>query len=404
MKKTYILAMVFGLALVLSAMPLAAAPVAGETVVIEVGKSYGSDYEAFIDKLGDWGYTVVEHNSTAGDYTSTVLSDADVLIMPYISSNLTAASITAIDTWFATGDKNLWVAGDSDYSDTEGEKAARCNAILEEVGSSIFVEATSIDSPTVNFGADYRLKATVYATTTEAAKILESAPHTAAEFHGTTAVIGKAANGTYIAIEDEQPADVEWVVKAAPSAIVDKESAASGSIYGIHEQGTEGSFVMLAVQTFTNGNKIVVSGENIFSSYKHMFEDPGEYSIPQDDAYIVYNTMLWFTGNARDTTAPKITGVTETTLTEANNFTEWTGSDSGSGICAYDIYLNDTLEIVQHHEYANYTYGGNGTVTFTVKARDYAANLGTVTTAPGFEFLMLLGSLGVLAIVIRRKN
>ncbi|MHA2294466.1 MAG: Heimdall-CTERM domain-containing surface protein [Candidatus Hodarchaeales archaeon] len=405
MKKTYLLAMVFGFALLLSSIPISAKSAADETVVVDIGQYDYDDLEHFLDTLEDWGYTVTEHNSTKTEYSSTVLTGADVLVLPALTKNLSSASVDAIAAWFEGGSKNLWVSGDSDYGDENATKAASFNRVLEAIDANIFVEATSIESDT-NFGAAYRVRPTLYSTTTEAAKLVMDAPHTSSEFHGPAAVIGKNSTGHYIAIEDTQPTDVEVVIKTATNSIVNKKSAASGSIYGIHDQGDEGSFVMMALQTFTGGSKLVVTGESIFSDYKHMFEDPGELGIPQDDAYIVYNTFLWFTGGTRDTTVPTITSISSFTLTSANNATEWVATDTGSGICSFDIYLDDVYHSSQSVAKTNFSANVNESTSFNVKARDYAANVSEFlpVPTPGFGFLALLGSIGIIAVIRRRKK
>ncbi len=259
--------------------------------------SFDSDYAKLGSVLPSWGFDVVTW--TSGNWTASTFSGVDITILPALAYNLTATEITNAKNWFDSGNKAIWVAGDSDFGGNAAF-AYRANGLLSALGSSIYVESGAVESD-YNFKASYRVSATDYNTVDPNAKFVTSQlPYQGAaamaEFHGPTAVIAKNTTG-YFNLETNTFPNVEWVVKAKNGTFLPNTVPADANGAQVHANNQEGEFVMMALQYkagAANSGKIVVSGEAIFSTYKNMFNDPGEYEIPQNDFYLVYNTFMWF--------------------------------------------------------------------------------------------------------------
>jgi hypothetical protein len=69
---------------------------------------------------------------------------------------MTAGNLSAIATWFADGDKMLWVGGESDFGGYyDGNNTA--NPLLAEIGAELRLFTGSIEDPTSNDAAAYRV-------------------------------------------------------------------------------------------------------------------------------------------------------------------------------------------------------------------------------------------------------
>ncbi|MHA2363500.1 MAG: hypothetical protein ACXAC7_06055 [Candidatus Hodarchaeales archaeon] len=279
-------------------------------VMIDLGHSNYNWYRSYagLDKIGDhalsWGFNVILNND---NISSTDLIDVDILIIPIAISNYTNDSLIAISNWFASGNKGIWVAGDSDYGGYP-QFAIRANNVLNAVNSSIFMEQGEIESDNNFGGGRYRVSGTVYNTNGSNAKFITSGlPYQGekamALFHGPTDVIGKNhTNGEYVDLITTDLPNVEWVVKATNSTF-NPATSASEAEARIHQEFDEGDFVLMALQHSAGpaGNgKIIASGSDIFSDYKNQFNDPGEFGIPQNDYYIVFNAFHWLSQHSVD--------------------------------------------------------------------------------------------------------
>jgi hypothetical protein len=269
---------------------------------------HSGDYATFIANLTAWGYTF---RNLSTSFAAADLTDVDVIITQapatFSAINYSTADATAIKTWFETGDKGLWMAGDSDFADTQGLVASEGNQILEAIGANILLEQTSVESE-FNSGAAYRVRAGIYNNETTdndpiPALINSENKYNSSYFHGPTAVIAELDNGTYVPIEGNEAMlgedyDVFWVCKAGfeadDSTIV--PASADGLPYRAHEANDVGNFVLMAVQEIGD-SRLVVSGEAIFSDYKVMFGNPNEKGDPNNGMEITKNSIGWLSGN-----------------------------------------------------------------------------------------------------------
>jgi hypothetical protein len=267
-------------------------------VMIDVAKTnYPTDFLDFATELASWGYDVIWNED---NFTVTSLNTVDILIVPTSTFNYTSSELGYITTWFDSGDKCIWVTGDSDYG-ARPYWAYRANQVLDAVGSSIYVESGGVVSD-YNFGAPYRVSGAIYNSNgTNTRYITERLPLTGTEamamFHGPTTVIGKNSTGDFIDLESNNLSDVEWVVKATNGTFSPTTIPSDAEGAQVHFFDQKGDFVLMALQHsagVSNTGKIIVSGESIFSSYKQMFNQIGEYDIPHNDYFLVANAMNWF--------------------------------------------------------------------------------------------------------------
>ena len=88
------------------------------TILIDYSHGqYSSSVESIdqylADNLAALGYDVV---FVLDELSSTILSTAQALILSSVyDDGFTSGEISSISSWFSTGNKFLWVAGDSDF-------------------------------------------------------------------------------------------------------------------------------------------------------------------------------------------------------------------------------------------------------------------------------------------------
>ena len=290
--------LVFSLSTVQNTTVILYEPKDRPVVLIDLGHTmYQSDYLKIQEILPSWGFDVVI--SETATWQSGIFAGVDILLLPALSYNLTNSELQDVKTWFDSGEKSIWIAGDSDFGSNAGW-SYRANELLSTIGSTIYVESGAIESD-INFNIAYRVSASVYNTDDPNARFITSQlPYQGSEamayFHGPTAVIAKNNTG-YFDLENNQFSKVEWVIKTTNATFVPSTSPSDAVGAQVHTSNQQGDFVLMALQYgagLTQNSKIVVSGEAPFSTYRRMFDDPGDAAIPQNDIYIVYNTFMWF--------------------------------------------------------------------------------------------------------------
>ena len=275
----------------------------GGTFLLDIGhdNTHSYDYNALTAYLIESGFDVVvlgTGDAGSGVFTADVLADVDAMLLPapFSSSGAyTAAELAAVEAWWATGNKSAWIGGDSDYG-PNNNPVIQGNAMLETLGASIYLETGYVDDPDCNIdGGTYRPLATNFATH----DLTTDVGPNGVLFHGPVPVMGY--NGTdYVALEDPAnvPANVEVIVQANETAYYNKLGGLEG--YEVHEISTYGNFCLFAVEEFpADDNRIVVSGEAIFTEWKGMFPAwNGTHYIEEkgyvvDNFYLINNTLHW---------------------------------------------------------------------------------------------------------------
>ncbi|MHA2503893.1 MAG: hypothetical protein ACXAE3_13620, partial [Candidatus Kariarchaeaceae archaeon] len=90
------------------------------------------------------------------DFVTNLATDnPDVLLLPR-TVDVNAANITAIANWFATGDKLLWVGGESDFGGFYNASEVG-NPLLAEIGTALRIDAGAVEDPESSDAAAYRV-------------------------------------------------------------------------------------------------------------------------------------------------------------------------------------------------------------------------------------------------------
>ncbi|MFQ5977716.1 MAG: right-handed parallel beta-helix repeat-containing protein [Candidatus Heimdallarchaeota archaeon] len=270
------------------------------------GGNHSQEVTNFVANLTAWGFQVkfLTTRLGAGD-----LADVDIFItFPPDKDNSTAkytsAELTALQTWFDSGYKSVWATGDSDFGDPAGDMASEANKILNAIGSQVLIEQSSIESD-LNAGMPYRVRAGIFNLVDEVpAQLIAQTSYGISFMHGPAPLIGiNETTGVNITIEGNEAyfkvRNVSWVVKAVQNATHDstiRRWSANGLPYQIHANNSQGSFVMFTTQEKAGAHgtsRIIVTSEAIFSDYKMMFNDPGEFSFPNDNVNLTKAAMKW---------------------------------------------------------------------------------------------------------------
>jgi len=282
-------------------------PQAGKKVVVDMktGRPLGSLYlTEFVGNLTDRGFVVVVAH---GGINSTILADADALILPKIrdgSGNYTQAEIDAIVAWMRTGNKFLWVGTDSDYLSsylaTTGSDLVedQPNKVLAAIGSHIRFDLCSVESPTWNIGAaPYRTLSNITNTADpDAAKILTGITNPVM-FHGPAAIYFVTDQGTAVAYESlpkpglfsSKPA-VFWVFKSSPDSKIVDGSPMHPPVF--FQAGEIGSTVEMAGEKYIFGSsKVIATVESVVGDYAIWY--PFYRGVALDGWKAILNTIEW---------------------------------------------------------------------------------------------------------------
>ncbi|MFW9914464.1 MAG: Ig-like domain-containing protein [Candidatus Thorarchaeota archaeon] len=404
--------------------------------------AFAGDAKKFSSNLTEWGFEVrfLETTLSASD-----LTDVDIFMSAMAgespdspqATEYTSAEVQALQDWFNEGNKSVWIAGDSDFDDDVplGWTAHVNNKILLALGSNAMVEKASVESED-NFKASYRVKASVYNTVDEIpAQLLSTAKHGGAEFHGPAPVVGyNYSSGNPVALETPEAdayfkaRNLYWVVKATnnathPSTLVYNTPTTNWSV---HTVNAHDNFVMMTAQELgpSNSCKIVVTGEAPWTTFKHMFHDPGELAIPQDQYYIVKEVIHWFATPGYEATcqAHIITPEDGSTTIEPEATIE--GIAKGDTIASLEVYIDGTLETTIQQSYATVNLVDDlglkkGTYNLTIVATSGEGIVSAPDTSvftldieeeeqsedsPGFEILTITIPLVLLGGIAKRKR
>ena len=427
----------------------AAAPLKDEAampvVLIDQGhvNSHLEDYAAFAgdgvklsSNLTEWGYEV---RFLTGSLTASNLAEVDILLASFWSgsTSYTASELAALKTWFDSGNKSMWIAGDSDFDDTPGKGAVIPNAILMEVGSHALVAKGSIESSD-NFGAAYRVKASVYNTEDMIpSQLLATSPHGGAEFHGPASVIGyndsAPAAESLVKLESQEAKDyfktknLYWVIASTNNATHDSTMIYNTpeTNYSLHDDNAQDNFIMMTAEEKVgadNSGKIVVTGESPWTTYKEMFNDPGEHGIPQDQYYIVKEVFKWFSDPGYEATCESLIILPTNGSTTSVSVAIFEGIVKGDTVSSLKIYLNGDLERTLTRSYAKEELPFMaGTNNLTIVAQSAEGLISTPATViftyapeetqadgddgiPGFELAIVVLAFSLVSLALKRRT
>jgi len=216
------------------------------------------------------GYTVTW---AYGGLNATILADVDALILGgiYGDNGFTPAEITAVGEWFNYGNKFMWVGGDSDYDGTA--VTSNMTLILEEVGSHVYHEPTSIEDPVSCCGSGYRAVANGTSDDAFVADIVEGVD--AVLMHGPTMLYGSDSdtpgeNVEPVALETVSIENVYPLLYYGGNATI---MDADVTYPYAHTDGDSGEFVAATLEVAAGTNStsvIIVSGASPYADYRPM--------------------------------------------------------------------------------------------------------------------------------------
>lgn len=294
-------------------------PVKSVKYVVAVDLSHGEStkYLKYIQGNITW----VEWVNITTPITTDILKNVDMLIIGQATQVFTPDELNALKTWINSGNKVLWVAGDSDYGPGVTYQDI-ANAILSYVGSALRVDLCSVEDPVQNAKASYRVIGNV--TPDSGAEAVANGITKGVLYHGPGVLAYAFPNGTWAPLEKFKPDNVYRIVWTSPNGKIVENNPPPAKA---HKAGDTGKFVLLAAEVMKIGNKqsvVIASGESPYGDYEPTWSWI-YYGIPLDGPKFVTNMINWSLGLATTvvTTVVKTTTVTSTT-TITNTLTSTT--------------------------------------------------------------------------------
>ena len=254
--------------------------------------------KANFERLDGNSVTFAEDNDFATDLAT---DNPDVLLLPRTHNIFSAANLSAIEAWFEQGDKLLWVGGESDYA---GYYQANhtSNPLLEQISSDLRLDSGSVEDPTSNDAAAYRVVVNETGVSSDMTDYVTEGFNQVV-MHGPTAV-AYADNSTHWG--DLRSADlstfdneVNIILETSEGAIaLDGDLSLKGSDFYAYADGVNGSYPMLVTQTMPGASDteslVVVSGESIFTDYKFMNGDTTEKGGEMHNGSVVIANLITY--------------------------------------------------------------------------------------------------------------
>ena len=236
------------------------------------------------------------------DFAEDLAADnPDVLLLPRTHNIFSAANLSAIEAWFEQGDKMLWVGGESDYG---GYYAANntSNPLLEQISSDLRLDSGSVEDPTSNDAAAYRVVVNETGVSSDMTDYVTEGFNQVV-MHGPTAV-AYADNATHwgdlrLVDLDSFDNEVNVILETSEGAIaLDGDLSLKGSDFYAYADGVNGSYPMLVTQTMPGAadteSLVVVSGESIFTDYKFMNGDTTEKGGEMHNGSVVIANLITY--------------------------------------------------------------------------------------------------------------
>ncbi|MHA2397227.1 MAG: hypothetical protein ACXAC0_11035, partial [Candidatus Thorarchaeota archaeon] len=212
-----------------------------------------------------------------GGINSTILSNATGLVIGSIygvSNTFSMIELLAIQQWFLTGHKLLWVGTDSDYGEFSYIND-EMSSILESIGSHVYPEPVSVYDPISNCYASYRVVANKTSDDLFVSSIVEGVSgvlmHGSTLLYGSNSLSSPGAEEAPMALESTTIENVYPLLYYGESAIIDDSDMVPPLA---HSDGDTGSFVCATMETHLglwNSSIAIVSGSSPYGGYQPMF-------------------------------------------------------------------------------------------------------------------------------------
>jgi len=290
--KTVLILVALILVALLAATNSYAAPI---TVAVDLGHGESNKYLKYImGNITDVQWKII--NSTI---TPDVLKGVDILLLGQPTVAFSPDEIQAIKDWFFSGNKVLYVGGDSDYG--PGQKTiVQINDLLAGIGTKLRLEHGAVysDNPNVTAKAYYRMLTFVEPDNVPGlyTDIIKQGITKPILMHGPGCVIWQDAQGQYHdPVKETFPGLIRivWAHKAymgdnTPPVPYVYDPIKYGKGTGDHD------FVMYAAEYFSDKNSlVVVSGESLYGDYEPAWSSL-YYGVPLDGPQFVKNLVQWW--------------------------------------------------------------------------------------------------------------
>ena len=277
----------------LSAIPASAA--VDKPVVVTVSKG-ALEPDRQLETMMNISY--IEWRTVLDDISADNLLGASMLILSLgdASQVYSTAELDAINSWFSTGGKTIYVAGESDYV-TDRPRIPQQNAILEKIGARLRIEECSVEDAVSNGGAPYRVLGTSANCDPEMAFLVTGVDR--ALFHGPSIVIGYE-NGAYVDLSKDSMDNVYVIMTTTVNGLVVDGSEPTPNVM---VAGEEGEFPLMAIEIdYAKQNVIIVAGESPYDQYVGMYmpemiraDRYGADANPQQGQYLIENILKYGT-------------------------------------------------------------------------------------------------------------
>ncbi|MHB9302419.1 motility-associated ABC transporter substrate-binding family protein [Thermofilum pendens] len=271
---------------------VAAQPV---TIAVDLGHGESNKYLKYI--MGN--ITYVQWKVINGTITPDVLKGVDILLLGQPTVAFSPDEIQAIKNWLFSGNKVLYVGGDSDYG--PGQKTVlQLNDLLAGIGTKLRLEHGAVysDNPNMTAKAYYRMLAFVEPDNVPGlfTNIIKQGITRPIIMHGPGCVIWQDAQGKYHdPVKETFPGLIRivWAHKAyigdnTPPLPYVYDPMTYGKGTGDHD------FVMYAAEYFSDVNSlVVVAGESLYGDYEPAWSSY-YYGVQLDGPLFVQNLVKWW--------------------------------------------------------------------------------------------------------------
>lgn len=288
--------------------------------------------------------------------TREFLAGVDILLIGQPTTGFAAEEMEAIKNWLLTGNKVLYVAGDSDYGATGPASISAVNTLLEYIGVKLRLEHGAVYTPYPDV-RNYTYKGVEYPTNAKAyyrvlafvepdkvpfldTSIVEEGITKPILMHGPTCVVWyDDVEGKYKdPVNETYPGLIRLVWfrrayignNAEPSPYV-----YDTLLYGLGAPKGDTSFVAYAAEYWAHVNSLVtVAGESLYGDYEPAWAS-SYYGVDLDGPRFVANLVKWWTGIVAG---------------QLLAFEDPVGDDKGYGKLAYptnSVFVKGAFDIVK---------------------------------------------------------